>query len=129
MAKVYNIGGKGRGTLYIGTDVTFEWHVKDKNGVPVDISTFTMRFVVRNPLNAATAAIDVAATSAGTYNVNPSLNEQRAVAVVPRAEMDVETFAPAGTPLKGYFSLKRTDPGFHAVLAEGEFAPQLVSQT
>lgn len=121
--------GANVGDLLVGEDKVLSFHVLDDVGVPVNIAGWAMLFVVRRPIDAGTTAISVAATITGTYDIDPDVNTQRAVVTLTDDHLAASAFAPSGSALKHVYSLKRTDAGFETVLAYGDFAPELASQT
>ncbi|MGE0363059.1 MAG: hypothetical protein AB7R67_20265 [Vicinamibacterales bacterium] len=120
MATTVNYGGSG--DLFVGEDKKLKLHVKDSSGVPVNIAGWTITWGARrSKLGDATVLVALkTATIEGAYNSSAALNTQRAVVTLTDDDL-------AGIR-SGYHSWKRGDPGFETILAEGEFAPQRVTQ-
>jgi hypothetical protein len=109
---VARIGGDG--TLFIGEDKKLTFEILDPNGVPVDLTSWTTRFVVRLHFDSVTAEVDEPGVVSGVYNANRSLNTQRVSVTLEATDLDfaARTY---------FYSLRRTDTGFAAVLRSGEF--------
>lgn len=97
---------------------------------PVDVSGWSLAFVVRKKPNSANPPLIEKATGSpggitvtGTFDANPELNTQRVVIQID----DTDTYDEAlETPVKvkegDYaYALKRTDDGSETVLAYGKF--------
>jgi len=117
MATNVSIGGSG--ALFVGEDKTFILEVLDTAGIPVDMSTWSVSFVVRKQDNSPDPAIfDKSASITGVYNAVRATNTQRAVATLTDTELDTVS-------AKSYrHSWKRMDANAETVLAYGDFIPQ-----
>lgn len=91
--------------IVIGNDQTAELiPVVDKNGNCVDMSGWTITFVVRATPTGSTL-LSLSASVSGTYNADPDVNTQKAVAPITDTDTDALT---AGLR---YYAWKRTDAG------------------
>lgn len=121
MAENVTIGASGN-DLFLGEDKILRLHVKDSDGVPVDIAGWAVLFNVRESDRASTDVLSKAAPISGTYNADPDVNTQRAIVTL----TDTET---AALSAKRYrYSFKRTDDGSETILAFGPFVPQRATQ-
>lgn len=109
MAQLVTIGGQG--TLFIGEDKDLEFEVPDRHGNPVDMSGWTIQFVVKTLASAV--VISKTASVTGAYDADRETNTQRALVELSRADLSVDDGVHT-------YSLKRTDTGSHVVLAYGE---------
>lgn len=104
---------------FIGQDTDLKFHVKDENGVPVNVAAFTLSWMLKvtvddldvDALVTLTSGSGIAIT--GTYNVDPDVNTQRVIVSI--ADTDTDDLD-AG---RYQHELKRTDAGFETVLAYG----------
>ena len=119
MATNITIGGDG--ALFVGEDKSLVLHVLDTDGVPVNISGWTITFAVRERLDAP-QVITKTATVSGTYSATLASNTQRATVTL--AAADTLTWA-----AKTYqHAWKRTDSGSATVLAYGSLVVEQPTQ-
>lgn len=117
MAAKVTIGGDG--TLFVGTDMDLELEVTDRNGIPVDISGWGIRFVVKSPKNEQ--LIDQTASITGVYSSTLADNTQRALVQLTGTELDIDADV-------HQHSWKRTDSGSRRVIARGDFIVEATTQ-
>jgi hypothetical protein len=110
----------GDGLLFVGEDKVFICGpITDKSGALVNISGWTILFVVRKKdATPDPAMISQTASVTGSFNTDPLLNTQ--VASVTVADTDMDLFK-AGTYR---YSWKRMDAGAEVILAYGDFVVQ-----
>lgn len=122
MAEETDIGGDNN-DFFVGEDKGFELGpVVDKNGVPVDMTGWDLRFVVRKSDNKADPAMfEKTAVILGTYSATPASNTQFARVVF----TDTETETLKAIPYRQ--SWKRYDNGVETVLAFGNWEPKRVT--
>ena len=117
MALPATIGGSGQ--LFVGEDKTFKLELLDTASVPVNMTGWALLFDVRKTDSAADPAIFSKVPSlTGVYNVDRTINTQRAVVTLTDTEMNT---------VKAHtyrHSWKRMDDGSETVLAWGDFTPQ-----
>lgn len=117
MALDATIGGNG--TLFVGEDKVFLLETIDVNGLPIDMTSWTLLFDVRKKDNSADPAIvSKMPNIIGVFNVDRSVNTQRALVTV--TDTDMNEFK-AGTYRHSW---KRMDDGSETVLAWGDFTPE-----
>lgn len=110
MARRSNIGGTGE--VFTTEDKNYILEVLDNSQVPVDITGWTINFVVSlTPLSAA--LYTKSASVSGSYSATRASNTQRATATLTDTEQETLT---AGTY---YYSFMRTNAGGERVLAYG----------
>jgi hypothetical protein len=117
MAARITFGGNGQ--LFVGEDKTVEFEILDTRGLPVDITGWSLRLVVKSQAN--TILIDKNATITGTYNVDRVLNTQLAVVTLTDDDLSIDD----GTH---QYSLKRTDAGSETVLVYTECIVERTTQ-
>lgn len=114
--------------IFIGEDkqIQFAVYDDDNDEVPLDVSTFTMAWVLRKADVSADPAVLEKTSGAGisvtgTFDADPTTNTQRVVVALD----DTDTADDDGTvlirPAKYRYSLKRTDAGNETILAFGNF--------
>ena len=125
MATKVNIGGDGE--LFAGEDKLMRlFPLLDTNGVPVDMSGWTVVFEVRRRDESADpAVITKTCAISGTYDADPDMNEQKAIATLEDTDLPADPF---GKSLTFRYSFKRTDAGFETILARGDFKPERATQ-
>lgn len=118
MATEVTIGGDG--SLFKGEDKILRMFVRDASGNRVDITGWTIRFVVRRMEAGTATVIDKAATVIGTFNA--SADDQWAEVTLTDADL---SFA------SGIYkhSWKRTDDGSETILVRGQLHEELATQT
>ena len=119
MATQITIGGSG--TLFVGEDKVLRLHVLDTAGVPIDITGWTIQFVLC-PLGSDTATLTVAASIVGVYTAVYLTNTQRASVSL------TDTQTVALTAGRYRHSWKRMDADNETVLAYGECLFETTSQ-
>lgn len=113
MAIKATLGGKGK--MFVGEDKTLRLTgVVDADGIAVDMTGWTVRFVA--------GPITKAATISGIYHADPAVNTQVAEVAV----TNTDSAALQAQPYE--FSWKRLDAGFHDVLAYGDWPVEETSQ-
>lgn len=106
-------------TIKNGEDWPIELSVADESGVPVDMSGWSVRFMVKRRLSVADddALIDKSTgdglTISGTYDADPAVNTQVISGTIEDEETD------GIKPGTCHFEWKRTDEGFERVLGSG----------
>jgi hypothetical protein len=99
--------------IIIGNDQTAELiPVVDANGDCVDMSSWTIVFVVRATPTGSTL-LSITASVSGTYNADPAVNTQKATAIIADTDTDGLT---AGLR---FYAWKRTDSGSETDLDYG----------
>lgn len=112
MANEATIGGSGQ--LFVGEDKTFVLELLDSSDAPVNMTGWTIIFVV-SARDAGTPLFNITASVTGSFNASRVLNSQRASAALTSAQMDT-------LKAKTYrHSWKRTDSGVETILAYGDF--------
>jgi hypothetical protein len=108
--------------VFIGTDVTFRFHIKDEDeDAAVNITGWALSFMVKaDPADADDDALVVKTTSSGisisgSFDSSPAANTQRATVTL--EDSDTHLYE----ALRGYWELKRTDAGSETVLGYGDF--------
>lgn len=102
---------------FIGTDHQFEFGpVVDGDGVAIDVSTWTLSWMMKRRLNDPdlSAILTKTPTVTGTHNPDPALSTQRVVVSIADTDTD-----PLVARVDYRHELKRTDAGSEAVLAYG----------
>jgi hypothetical protein len=117
MAARITFGGNGQ--LFVGEDKTVEFEILDTRGLPVDITGWSLRLVVKSQAN--TVLIDKNATITGTYNVDRVTNTQRAVVTLTDDDLSIDDGV-------HQYSLKRTDSGSETVLVYTECIVERTTQ-
>jgi hypothetical protein len=112
MARLATIGGSG--ALFVGEDKTFVLSVVDADDVPVNIATWDVKFYVAKTVTGALIFTKDAVVT-GSYNVDPTINTQRASVSLTDTELNT---VKRGTY---QYSFKRMNDGFETVLAYGDF--------
>ncbi len=115
--------------IFIGEDKQIRFPVYDDDAdpvVPLDVSGFSMIWVLRKSDTASDPALLSKTTGSGititgTFNADPLINTQRVVVAL----ADTDTAGNDGSvlipPKKYRYSLKRTDAGSETILAFGNF--------
>lgn len=100
----------------VGEDRRLVIHVKDDDGVPVNVSTFVLSWMLkRHDYDDDIDAILIKTTSggvtvSGSYDVNPDVNSQRVYVAI--ADTDTDSLLPT----LYVHELKRMDAGLEGVL-------------
>lgn len=117
MALEVSVGGSGE--LFVGEDKIFRAEILDVSQLPVNISTWAIKMIVRKKDGTADPAIfDKSASIVGVFNATRALNTQRAEVQLTDTELNT-------VKARGYrWSWKRMDDGSETVLLWGDFAPQ-----
>lgn len=136
MAKKVKFGGTEFDRVFIGTDLSKSFHVKDID-LEVDGSkakditgwalTFDVRATDQDTTVLITKSVGAGITITGAFNVTASSNLQRAVLVLLAADLTVAKFGDNGGTFR--YSLKRTDVPAKTILAYGDFVVQRATQT
>lgn len=106
-------------TIKNGEDWPIELSVLDDDGVPVDISGWSVRFLIKRRLRDADAdaiidkSTDDDLSISGTYNADPDVNTQVVTGTIADTETD------GVVPGLCYFEWRRTDDGYERVLGDG----------
>lgn len=115
MAEEQNLGATEE--WFVGEDKNLPFEIFDADGVPIDIATWDMRWVLRRIGEADSIVVSKTVGSgiliAGAYNVDPDVNAQLATVSV---GADDTRNLPAG---QYAHTLKRTDEGSETVLCYG----------
>jgi hypothetical protein len=104
---------------FIGTDQNLSFHVKDDDGIPVNVSAFAFSWMLKYTVNDADADALITLTSGsgisvtGAYNVDPVVNTQRVIVTISDSNTD------SLEADRYQHELKRTDAGLETVLAYG----------
>jgi hypothetical protein len=112
----------GDGALFVGEDKIFRLEVLDVSQIPVNITGWAIKLVVRKKDNTADPAIfSRDALVVGVYNAVRTTNTQRAEVQLTDTELNTVS-------KKTYrHSWKRMDDGSETVLAYGDFVVQLAT--
>jgi hypothetical protein len=106
--------------FFIGEDKQLEYEVLDADGLPVDVVTLPMQWVLRGSVREADPPRISKTTSGGgitvtgVYNATRALNTQRVLVTI----ADTDTDALSAQTYK--CALKRTDDGSESVLSYGD---------
>jgi hypothetical protein len=120
MAEEVKIGGDG--ALFAGEDKTINFEILDADSVPVNMSGWTVAFLVRRSDTDTETVLTASASISGSYNATRASNTQRAVVTI----LDTDTqHLNAG---KYRYSLKRTDDGNETVLNYGIYEVERATQ-
>ena len=114
MAEEYNVP---EGELFVGEDKTFELELwVKKTGLPIDMSTWDVHFIVRlKDASSDPAIFDKHATFTGAYSgTSRALNTQRASVTLTDTELNTVT----GKTYR--YSWKRMDDGNETILSRGD---------
>lgn len=117
MATEVRIGGDN--DLFKGEDKQLELNVVDADGAAVDITGWTIKFIVRRT-DVTAVMIEKTAVITGVFA--PTNNPQRAVVTLTDTDLSIAS---------GIYkhSWKRTDDGAETVLARGPFHVEVTTQT
>jgi len=120
MALEANFGGDG--SIFVGEDKTIRLEVLDINSIPIDITTWVIRWVLRKNDNTADPPIfDKLASAVGVYNMVRAVNTQRAQVQLTDDELNTIS-------AKTYrHSWKREDEGSETILSYGNAIIQLAT--
>lgn len=119
MAERQTIGGDG--DLFNAEDKDIKVHVTTKAGVPVDVSGWTTKLVVKADESSEEELIELDGTVEGVYDADPDDNTQRLV-------FSLEDTDTADLEEGSYvYSIRRTDDGSGTVLAFGRFVMELAA--
>jgi hypothetical protein len=120
MAKNVTIGGNG--DLFVGEDKGIRLEVLDPEGYPVDLTGWTINFVVRLTDAADDPALlTKTATIAGTFDADRDINTQYAGIIL--SDDETNTFS-----AQTYrHSWKRMNGGYETLLAYGNFILELAT--
>lgn len=121
MAIKGNAGGDG--SILVGEDKILELSVTDDDGAAVDMTGWTVQFVMQRRLGESPSTLSLAATIVGTYNADPNLNTQRA-----RVTLTDTDHTDALSAVAYSYSWKRVDPGLETVLRFGTMTWQQTTQ-
>ncbi len=115
----------GDGALFLGEDKAFVLSVTNRAGIPVDVSTWTIKMLVklRDSDADASAVLDMTGAVSGVFNADPLVNSQ----IVTFVALDTETELLNSTKTYSY-SCKRKDDGSETILAYGPFVIERTSQ-
>lgn len=118
MASLVNIGGSGN--LFVGEDKSLPLELVDSSGVPVDMTGWTIRFLVVGSNGAL--LIDKTASITGSYSATRAGNTQRAVVALTDTDLSIQEGVHR-------HSWKRTDDGSETILAYGNCTVERATQT
>lgn len=123
MASEVTIGGTETDRIFIDTDFTRDFHVKDLDTDPTgatakDITGWTIILDIRKKDSATTALYSQTLTIIGTFNSVASSNTQRARWIGVDTEITTAIFKTKGGTFR--YSVKRNDSGAETILQWGD---------
>lgn len=118
MATTVTFGGNGK--LIVGEDKKLELHVLDEDGVPIDVSEWSLpaKFMVRKKDASEVLLLEKDTEVVGEYNVDPEVNTQRLRVTLTDDDTNDVSDGKAATLRHGW---KRMDPGSETVFCRGPF--------
>jgi hypothetical protein len=135
MAAEVQLGGVETDRIFIDTDLTKSFHVKDidadaTGATAKDITGWAITFDVRKQDKSSTVlltkSVGSGITISGVFNSTASSNLQRAVLVLADTDLTIAQFSSDGGTFR--YSLKRTDAGAETILAFGDFVVERATQ-
>lgn len=135
MAAEVQLGGVETDRIFIDTDLTKSFHVKDidadaTGATAKDITGWAITFDVRKQDKSTTVlltkSVGSGITISGVFNSTASSNLQRAVLVLADTDLTMAQFSSDGGTFR--YSLKRTDAGAETILAYGDFVVERATQ-
>lgn len=138
MAAEVQLGGVETDRIFIDTDLTKSFHVKNfdptdgntDGTVAKDITGWEITFDVRKQDKSSTVlltkSVGSGITISGVFNSTASSNLQRAVLVLADTDLTIAQFSSDGGTFR--YSLKRTDAGAETILAFGDFVVERATQ-
>jgi hypothetical protein len=113
------------GMLFVGEDKVQPLELIDLNGIPVDMTGWTMVFDIRKKDDSPDPAIlSLVPALTGVYNAVRVTNTQRAVVTFTDDNLNLFKGSNVTKPSTYRFSWKRMDPGSETVLMRGDFLPE-----
>ena len=131
MAAQVQIGGSTNDRVFLDTDFTRKFHVKDidtdaTGATAKDIAGWTILLDIRTTPKSAAALLSKALTITGVFNSVASSNTQRAQWACADTELTTAIFGPSGGTFA--YSVKRTDDGSETILAYGDIVIERATQ-
>jgi hypothetical protein len=131
MAAEVQFGGSVGDRVFIGTDLTKKFHVKDYDtdatgATAKDITGWAITFDARRRDASDTVLLSKALTITGSFNSVASSNTQRALLTLLDTELITDKFTSNGGTFR--YSVKRTDNDAETILAYGDFVVERATQ-
>lgn len=131
MAAEVQMGGSDEDRLFLDTDFTRSFHVKnvdaDATGATAkEITGWTIVLDIRKRHTSDTALLTKTLTISGTFNSVASSNTQRAIWTCADTDLTTAIFGESGGTFK--YSVKRTDAGQETILQYGDIVIQRATQ-
>jgi hypothetical protein len=131
MAAEVQIGGTATDRVFLDTDGTRSFHVKDidtdsTGATAKNITGWTILLDIRRAHSSASALLTATCSISGSFNSVAASNTQRAVWTFADTDLTTTIFGTKGGTFK--YSLKRTDAGAETVLQYGDIVIERATQ-
>ena len=131
MASTVQIGGTETDRIFLDTDFTRKFHVKDidtdsTGATAKEITGWTILLDIRPSVSSSAAKLTATLSITGVFNSVAASNTQRAVWTCADTDLTTTLFGTKGGTFR--YSVKRTDAGSETILQHGDIVIERATQ-